>query len=144
MRNLTILLVVVLACSALAVFAAEDSKSKEAAADAGKEVAPVLNFTMDSLDGKPVNLAKYQGKVVLIVNTASKCGNTPQYEQLQKLHEKYGDKGLAVLGFPSNDFKQQEPGSSRRQRRAWAKPAGRAETDSLCGTGGGIDGSRLG
>jgi glutathione peroxidase len=112
MRNLTILFGVVLACSALAVFAAEGSKSKEAAADAGKDVPPVLNFTMDSLDGKPVNLSKYQGKVVLIVNTASKCGNTPQYEQLQKLHEKYSEKGLAVIGFPANDFKQQEPGTN--------------------------------
>jgi glutathione peroxidase len=71
-----------------------------------------LRFTMESLDGKEIDLSKYQGKVVLIVNVASKCGLTPQYEQLQKLHEKYADQGLAILGFPCNQFLGQEPGSS--------------------------------
>lgn len=71
-----------------------------------------LRFTMDSLDGKPIDLSQYEGKVVLIVNVASKCGLTPQYEQLQKLHEKYADQGLAILGFPCNQFLGQEPGTA--------------------------------
>jgi glutathione peroxidase len=71
-----------------------------------------LDFNMESLDGKKTDLAKYQGKVVLIVNVASKCGLTPQYEQLQQLHEKYADKGLAILGFPCNQFAGQEPGTA--------------------------------
>ncbi len=79
---------------------------------AKKDAGPVLNRKMKSLSGKTVDLSKYAGKVVLIVNTASKCGLTPQYEGLQKLHEKYSDKGLAVLGFPCNQFKGQEPGTN--------------------------------
>ncbi|MCI0674678.1 MAG: glutathione peroxidase [Phycisphaerales bacterium] len=69
---------------------------------------------MNSLDGKPVKLSKYQGKVVMMVNTASKCGYTPQYKSLQALHEKYADKGLAILGFPANEFGQQEPGTNEQ------------------------------
>jgi glutathione peroxidase len=72
---------------------------------------PVLQFSMNSLDGKPVDLSRYNGKVVLLVNVASKCGYTPQYAGLEKLHESYAEKGLAILGFPANDFGQQEPGS---------------------------------
>lgn len=71
-----------------------------------------LDFTVKALDGKPVDLGKYQGKVVLIVNTASECGLTPQYEGLQTLHEKYADQGLAILGFPCNQFGAQEPGDA--------------------------------
>jgi glutathione peroxidase len=77
----------------------------------GDKVPAVLNFKMKSLAGKPVELSKYQGKVVLIVNVASECGNTPQYKQLEALHEKYGAEGLAILGFPANEFGAQEPGS---------------------------------
>jgi glutathione peroxidase len=77
------------------------------AADAGTP----LNFTMKDIDGKDVNLADYKGKVVLIVNVASKCGFTPQYEGLEKVYEQYKDKGFVILGFPANNFKGQEPGS---------------------------------
>jgi glutathione peroxidase len=71
----------------------------------------VLNFTMNNINGQPVNLSKYLGRVVLIVNVASQCGYTPQYAGLEALHEKYEAKGLSILGFPSNDFGEQEPGS---------------------------------
>jgi glutathione peroxidase len=77
-----------------------------------KKVPPALNFTMKTLGGKEVDLGKYHGKVVMIVNVASKCGLTPQYENLQDLHKKYAKKGLAVLGFPCNQFGKQEPGTA--------------------------------
>lgn len=84
------------------------------AADSGTAKAPAaLNFKMRSLDGKEVDMGKYQGKVVMIVNVASKCGLTPQYEQLQAISEKYEPKGLAVLGFPCNQFGAQEPGTAQ-------------------------------
>lgn len=79
-----------------------------------EESAPsALNFDMKTLAGKPVNLAEeYEGKVVLLVNVASRCGLTPQYEALQELHEKYADQGLAIVGVPCNQFNRQEPGSA--------------------------------
>jgi glutathione peroxidase len=77
-----------------------------------KTVPGVLNFKMKNLEGKEVELSKYKGKVLLIVNVASKCGYTPQYKALEALHEKYGDEGLVVLGVPSNDFGGQEPGTN--------------------------------
>jgi len=70
-----------------------------------------LNFTMKSIDGKSVDLSKYQGRVVLMVNVASECGYTPQYEGLEELHKRYSAKGLSILGFPANDFGAQEPGT---------------------------------
>lgn len=66
-----------------------------------------------SLQGKEISMSDYKGKVVLIVNTASKCGYTPQYAGLEELHKKYKDKGLVVLGFPCNQFMKQEPGTTK-------------------------------
>jgi glutathione peroxidase len=77
----------------------------------GTTVPPALNFTMKTIDGKAVDLSKYEGRVVLMVNVASECGYTPQYAGLEELHKKYAAKGLSILGFPSNNFGGQEPGS---------------------------------
>jgi glutathione peroxidase len=71
-----------------------------------------LDFTVKDIDGKDVNLAGFRGKTLLIVNVASFCGNTPQYEALEKLYTKYKDRGFVVLGFPANNFKNQEPNSN--------------------------------
>jgi glutathione peroxidase len=77
------------------------------------KVKSVLDFKMKDIDGKDVKLNKYKGKVLLIVNTASKCGYTPQYEGLQAIYEKYDEQGFYVLGFPANNFGEQEPGSEK-------------------------------
>ncbi len=76
-----------------------------------------LKFKMKSLDGKEVDLGKYQGKVVLVVNVASKCGLTVQYKELQALHEKHEKDGLVILGFPCNQFRQQEPGTAEEIKK---------------------------
>jgi glutathione peroxidase len=72
----------------------------------------IYNFSATSIEGNPVEMSNYKDKVLLIVNTASQCGFTPQYQGLQSLYNKYSDRGLVVLGFPCNQFGQQEPGST--------------------------------
>jgi len=72
----------------------------------------LYDFSAKALSGEEVSLSEFRGKVLLIVNTASKCGFTPQYESLEKLHEDFGPRGFAVLGFPCNQFGQQEPGTA--------------------------------
>jgi glutathione peroxidase len=79
----------------------------------GGKVPAALNFSMTGLDGKEMDLSKFQGKVVLIVNVASECGYTPQYESLQALSAKYAKDGLVVLGVPCNQFGNQEPGTNK-------------------------------
>jgi glutathione peroxidase len=74
--------------------------------------ASIYDFTLDSIDGKAVPLAGYKGKVALVVNVASRCGFTPQYTGLEATYRKYKDRGLVVLGFPANNFREQEPGTN--------------------------------
>jgi glutathione peroxidase len=83
-----------------------------AVAVAGAEVHSIYDFTMKSIDGQPVSLNSYHGKVVLLVNVASRCGFTPQYAGLEAVYEKYKDRGLVIVGVPANNFAQQEPGTN--------------------------------
>ena len=94
---------------ALIVGACKQGYSAEIARAAG--TAPVYSFTLNDIDGSPLSLNTFQGKVLLLVNTASFCGNTPQYEGLQTLYEQYRNQGLEILAFPANNFGQQEPGN---------------------------------
>jgi glutathione peroxidase len=113
MNVLTVcLLVAIFGLSGLAAADPTTQPSTQPSADAAS-VPPVLRFTMKSLSGRDVNLAQYQGTVILIVNTASKCGNTPPYAPLEALYQKYADQGFVILGFPSNDFGHQEPGTDK-------------------------------
>ncbi|MGQ9873433.1 glutathione peroxidase [Leptodesmis sp.] len=72
----------------------------------------IYDFSATSIEGQPISLSTFKDKVLLIVNTASQCGFTPQYKGLQELYDKYADRGLVILGFPCNQFGQQEPGTS--------------------------------
>jgi glutathione peroxidase len=101
-------LVLALTCAlSTALFAGVFVSAEEKKGD----VPPLLKHEMKTLTGKKVDLSKYKGKVLLVVNVASQCGATPQYKPLEVLHEKYNEKGLAVLGFPCNQFGKQEPGN---------------------------------
>ena len=84
---------------------------------AGDTPVSILDLTVNTLEGKPAPLAAYKGKVLLVVNTASECGFTPQYEGLEKLYETYRERGVVVLGFPSNEFGGQEPGTPAEIRK---------------------------
>ncbi len=102
---------IVLLAAALSPLALAQEKKAAAPVTAESATSP-LDFTVKSIDGADVPLSKYKGRVVLIVNVASKCGMTPQYKQLQELHAKYAEKGLSILAFPANNFGSQEPGTN--------------------------------
>ncbi len=94
------------------MMAAPDAPAGQKGQLMAAKTAGVYDFTLNDIDGKPVNLGQYKGKVLLVVNTASFCGNTPQYTDLESLYEQYRDKGFEVLAFPANNFGQQEPGTN--------------------------------
>lgn len=77
----------------------------------------VLEYKMDGIDGKPYDLTKHKGEVILLVNVASQCGLTPQYKDLEALYEKYKDKGLTIIGVPANEFGHQEPGTNEEIKK---------------------------
>lgn len=110
------------ACFLAFAACADDSRDKPGAAPqppaaakktvTAETAASPLEFTMKDIDGKEVELSRYKGQVVLLVNTASECGMTPQYKQLQEVYTKYKDQGLRICAFPANNFGGQEPGDN--------------------------------
>ena len=100
--------------AALAALFAVSAAAVVSAQDAAKKPTSVLDFRVKDIDGKDVDLAQYKGKVLLIVNTASQCGYTPQYNDLQAIYGKYKDQGFEVLAFPANEFGAQEPGDNQQ------------------------------
>jgi glutathione peroxidase len=100
MRKLIFILMLCVACASLSA-----------------EPKSIYDFTMKTIDGDHVSLKNYQGKVVLLVNVASKCGFTPQYAALESLYEKYKDRGLVIVGVPANNFMSQEPGTDEEIKK---------------------------
>ena len=111
MRKLAFALSTLALCSGLMIVLRDAGAEQEGLLMAGKTMN-LYDFTMDDIDGNPVNLNQYRGKVLLVVNTASLCGNTPQYTDLESIYERYHDKGFEVLAFPANNFGHQEPGTN--------------------------------
>jgi glutathione peroxidase len=99
------------------------SRPEEVSKGSEENTPSFYEFKIPSLEGDTIDFSKYKGKKILIVNVASKCGNTPQYADLQKLHEQYGSK-VSILGFPSSDFLNQEPGSNKEIREFCKKNYG--------------------
>ncbi len=98
--------------ASVALFLVVASQAVVTAADPVKKPGSVLDFHVKDIEGKSVDLAAYKGKVLLIVNTASQCGLTPQYKDLESLYEKFKSQGFEVLAFPANEFGKQEPGTN--------------------------------
>ena len=111
MKKLTLFLIVPLLLS-LSGCTENNAAQQEAGVQNLNTMSDFYNFKVKALDGEEIDFSRYKGKKVLVVNVASECGYTPQYGDLQKLHEQYGEK-VAVLGFPANNFGGQEPGSDK-------------------------------
>lgn len=113
-------IVVALGGAALAAFALTPKQTSPMKSDA----KDIYSFKVDTIEGKSKSLADYKGKVLLVVNTASKCGLTPQYEGLEKLYKAHKEDGLVVLGFPANEFAGQEPGTNEEIKEFCSKNYG--------------------
>src|SRR5689334_9183822 len=107
--KINLIALAVIGAAVVSVVALSRANDKTEAATVANSV---YDFTMKDIDGKETNLAQYRGKVLLLVNVASRCGYTPQYEGLEKVYLKYKDRGLVILGFPANNFMGQEPGTN--------------------------------
>ena len=102
----------VLASLVIVGFIARTARAQEKTKPTSQE-SPLYGFTMESIDGSPVALSTFRGDVLMIVNVASFCGHTPQYEDIESVYEKYKDRGFRVLAFPANNFGNQEPGTNQ-------------------------------
>jgi glutathione peroxidase len=118
------LAVAVLVAAAGCSTRAESDPQKAATVTVTKELDPMWKAPIKTLKGEATTLEKYRGKALMLVNVASQCGNTPQYTQLEELQKKYGAKGFTVIGFPSNQFGGQEPGSAEEISEFCAKNYG--------------------
>ena len=114
MKILVLLVALVVAVAAFTVVKSRMGGGVQMAST--KSTGSLWGLSTRTLEGEPADLAQYRGKVALVVNVASKCGMTPQYEGLEKLHEELAPRGFTVLGFPSNDFGGQEPGTAEEIR----------------------------
>ena len=111
MKRLVFFMIIILSVSTCFILAENKNSKKrikEMQVNFGSQ--SVLDFSLKDIDGKETGLMDYKGKVILIVNVASKCGFTPQYKQLEAVYEKYKDRGFVILGFPADNFLHQEPG----------------------------------
>ncbi|HEY0840522.1 MAG TPA: glutathione peroxidase [Vulgatibacter sp.] len=116
MRNILLAVLALALVPACTRSAGSPVEAPDSKAENGKDGGVVIDHVLERLDGGKAELANYRGKVMLLVNVASECGYTPQYEDLEKLYRRYKDRGLVVIGLPSNDFGGQEPGSAEEIR----------------------------